>query len=198
MTQPMDLLEAIYQRRAVRHYDRREVSASSINQLCAAAVQAPSSLNQQPWAFAVFSGRDRLLGYSHRAKEHYLRTTLASFGTHERGDSLTDPRFNIFYDAGTLLVICARHRGLNPAEDCCLAAQNVMLAAHGSGLGTAPIGIARPWFNEASVKDELGIPADCAPVMVLTVGYPFSQTPPPPRNAPDILSWLDETSPGMK
>ena len=34
------------------------------------------------------------------------------------------------YNAGTLVIICAKPHGLDPAEDCALAAQNLMLAGH--------------------------------------------------------------------
>ncbi len=188
----MELIEAIYQRRAIRDYTSAKVAASTLNELIDAALQAPSAMNHQPWAFAVFQGRPRLLEYSVRAKAHFLAMVLAPFGFHERGDTLTDPTYNIFYNASTLLVICARHEGLNPAEDCCLAAQNFMLAAHAAGLGTCPIGIARPWLNLPEVKEELGIPSDVAAVFPLTVGYPASLPAPTPRQAPDVLCWKND------
>jgi len=194
----MDVIEAIYHRRSVRHYTNQPVSAAVVNQLFDAAVQAPSSLNQQPWAFAFLGGKERLLAYSKRAKEHFFFTTLPPFGAHERGESMSDPEFNIFYDAGAALVICAVYGGLNPAEDCCLAAENIMLAAHGLGLGTAPIGVARPWMNLPEVKEELGIPPDCSVVMVLTVGYPSTITEAPARKPPDVFSWLAEAPPAEK
>jgi nitroreductase len=187
----MELIEAIHQRRAVRDYTRARVANSTLTELLDAAIQAPSAMNQQPWAFAVFQGQNRLLDYSVRAKAHFLATVLAPFGFHERGDTLTDPAYNIFYNAGTLLVICARHHGLNPAEDCCLAAQNFMLAAHAAGLGTCPIGLARPWLNLPEVKMELGLPPDVAAVFPMTVGYPAALPAATPRQAPDILCWKD-------
>jgi hypothetical protein len=83
---------------------------------------------------------------------------------------LADPNYNIFYNAGTLVVICAKPGGLNPAEDCCLAAQNLMLAAHAAGLGTCPIGFARPWLNLSETKKELALPGDFEAVCPLIVG----------------------------
>ena len=188
----MELTEAIQQRRAVRDYTQAKVAVSTLTELLQAAIQAPSAMNQQPWTFAVFQGRARLADYSVRAKAHFLATVLPAFGFHERGDTLTDPAYNIFYNAGTLLVICARHHGLNPAEDCCLAAQNFMLAAHAAGLGTCPIGIARPWLNLPEVKEELGLPPDVAAVVPLTVGYPATRPAPTLRRAPEILCWKSE------
>ena len=70
----MEILEAIYQRRAVRRFTPADVSDALLLQLLQAAVQAPSSLNLQPWSFAIFSGRKRLAAYSKRIKEHLLLT----------------------------------------------------------------------------------------------------------------------------
>lgn len=52
--------DAIFDRRAVRHYSARDVIAETVQQLLVAAVQGPSAMNQQPWAFGVFHGRKRL------------------------------------------------------------------------------------------------------------------------------------------
>ena len=60
--------------------------------------------------------------------------------------------FNIFYDAGILVVFCARNRDPGAAEDCGLAAENFMLAALDFGLGTCPIGFARPWLRISGSK----------------------------------------------
>jgi nitroreductase len=185
----MNIIEAIYHRRAVRAFTGMQVASTTIYDLIQAAIQAPSAMNQQPWAFAVYQGQERLREYSVRAKAHYLGAVLPTFGLHGRGDTLTDPHFNIFHDAGTLLVVCARHQGLNPAEDCCLAAQNIMLAAHGAGLGTCPIGLARPWLNLPEVKGELGILPGLSVVFPLVVGYPAGHTAEVPREPPEIVFW---------
>lgn len=190
----MDLIEAIYHRRAVQDYTGALVAKETISTLIDAAVQAPSALNQQPWAFAVYCGKARLKAYSDRAKNHFLTTHLPPFGLHKRGDTLTDPDFNAFYNASTLVVICAKP-GYNAAEDCSLAAQNFMLAAHGMCLGTCPIGIVRPWLQLPEIKKELRIPPDYTPVFPLTLGYPAGVTLAAPRNAPEVISWLLSTDP---
>jgi nitroreductase family protein len=73
-------------------------------------------------------------------------------------DQLSKPGFDIFYGAPLLIVIAATSDARQSAEDCCLAAQNLMLAAHGMGLGTCCIGFARPWLNLAETKVEIRIP----------------------------------------
>ena len=60
----MDVMDAIFQRRAVRHYTPADVPPRVLQELLRAAVQAPSPLNAQPWSFAVFCGRRRLAALS--------------------------------------------------------------------------------------------------------------------------------------
>lgn len=185
----MDLLKAIYQRRAVREFSDAEVPGSLVLDLLQAAAQAPSALNQQPWAFAVFHGRERLAGYSCRAKAHLLTSSNPSFGLDPLIDQYADVAANLFHNANTLIVICAKPDPFMPAQDCFLAAQNLMLAAHGFGLGSCPIGVARTWFNRPEVKAELGIPPHYEPVLPIIIGHPAQPPPGVPKKDAEVVCW---------
>jgi nitroreductase len=183
------VLDAIFQRRSVRKYSSRPVEKDVIDQLLAAAVQAPSAMNQQPWAFGVFHGHERLRYYSERAKQHLVATYPASFELHSRTEKYENPSYDLFHGADTLIVVYAKMGRLNPNEDCCLAAQNLMLAAHAFGLGTCAVGFARPWFDLADTKRELDVPEHYSAVFPMAVGYPAGATAPPPRDEPHVVSW---------
>lgn len=185
----MGLMEAIFKRRAVRKYADRELEAKIVRQLLDAAVQAPSAMNLQPWAFAVFHGRRLLRDHGERAKQHLVATYPTMFELHSRSELYEDANYDIFHGADTLIVIYATAGRLNPNEDCCLAAENLMLAAHGLGLGTCPIGFARPWLNLPEVKRELGVPEEYTAVFPVVVGYPAGPTEPTPRATPNVVSW---------
>lgn len=185
----MDVLEAIYHRRATRSFSDAEVRPAVVMDLIRAAAQAPSALNLQPWTFCVIHGRARLRAYSERAKIHLLQVTDPSFGLDPRIDQYATSTVNIFHEADTLIVICAKPGRFFPVEDCFLAAQNLMLAAHGLGLGTCPVGFARPWFNLTEVKAELGLPVSCTPVLPIVVGYPAGPVPTVSKNDAEIVCW---------
>lgn len=189
----MDVLKAIYTRRAVRNYTEEPIASDVLLPLLHAAVQAPSAVNQQPWLFAVYQGRHKLHEYSERAKAAFLSELAEDTAENiELREMLTDPHFNIFYNASTLLIVLTKPGSMNPNEDCCLAAQNLMLAAHASGIGTCPIGFARPWLNLPETKRELSIPNDLLPVFPMIIGFPDETPEAPPRNDPKIVAW--ETS----
>lgn len=183
------LMEAIFYRRAVRSYAAREVDEELVRQLLLAAVQAPSAMNQQPWAFAVIHGRKRLRDLSERAKLHLVGSFPTSFELRPRSELYENPSYDLFHHAGTLVVIYAMQGRLNPSEDCCLAAENLMLAAYGLGLATCPIGFARSWFDLLEIKRELGVPEHYSAVMPITLGYPAGLTDPTSRDEPNVVAW---------
>lgn len=185
----MDIMEAIESRRSVRNYDAREVEKDKLEKLFRAAVQAPSASNSQPWAFAVIQDKKRLKEYSDRAKEHLLAGIDQQPGLVKYKGMLANPDFNIFYNAGTLAIIFAKPRGLYPLGDCCLAAQNLMLAAVDMGLGTCWIGFARVFLDLPEVKRELGVPGDYTVVAPIIVGYPAGKIPQLGRDEPEIVFW---------
>lgn len=185
----MALSDAIFHRRAVRRYLPRPVAPETVRLLLLAAVQAPSALNQQPWAFGVFHGRERLARYSEQAKRHLVATYPTTFELRARSELYENPDFDLFHGANTLVVIYATGGRLHPHEDCCLAAQNLMLAAHGLGLGSCPIGFARSWFDLLEIKRELGVPEHFAAVFPVVVGYPDGVAVPSSRGEPNVVSW---------
>ena len=185
----VDVIDAIYERRAVRAYADRIVEEDVVRRLINAAIHAPSAVNAQPWAFCVIQDVALLREISDRAKRLSLAGIQPGSALWEHRSMLEDPAFNVFYDASTLIVVCAAPSEWPANEDCCLAAENLMLAAQGLGLGTCPIGFAREALNEVSMKIELGIPADHSVVIPILVGYPRERPARTPRRPARILSW---------
>ena len=186
----MELKVAICQRRSVREYTDRSLDKTTVMALIEASVYAPSAINVQPWAFVVIQDKVLLKRYSDRAKILVAKTMDLSAAPAEFKIMLSDPAFNIFYNAGALIVICAKPVGQHPDWDCCLAAQNLMLTAHSMGLGSCPIGFAWSLLEQPDVKVELKIPPDFVPVLPVIVGYPSKSPAATERKKPEILSWM--------
>jgi len=187
----LSVMDAIYTRQSVRSYASHRLERSAVNALLAAAVRAPTAVHEEPWAFVVIQDTQVLKRLSDRAKglfaEEAHRTHL------DRGghglEAFTRPDFNIFYDAGTLIVICAKLMGPFVAADCWLAAENLMLAACAMGFGSCVIGSAVSALNSAQIKAEIGIPAEVSAVAPIIVGVPSGETPLTSRKEPRILVW---------
>jgi nitroreductase len=185
----MDVLGAIYSRRAVRLYKDEPVDDQTVRQLIDAAIQAPSAVNEQPWSFIVVRDRALLKRISQEAKAHMLRSTPAGLLSHHFHELLSDPGFDIFYEAPVLVVICCTTDSPWAVEDCALAAENLMLAAVAAGLGTCWIGFAQDWLKSPAGKATLNLTADVTPMAPIIVGHPKAPVQPVPRKAPDI-HWI--------
>lgn len=183
-------MDAIYHRRATRDYTEAPVDDAALRFVIAAAIQAPNAMNRQPWSFVVVKDRALLDECAARAKAHVLsHIAEGSLLAHYR-DHLASRDFHIFYNAPALVVIYATVSDGFALRDCCLAAQNLMLAAHASGLATCWIGFAESWLALPDGKKVLGIPHHHVPVAPIIIGHPRITPAAPARREPDIL-WLD-------
>lgn len=186
----MDVMEALYGRRAIREYDTHPIPRGTLAELIAAATAAPSAMNRQPWAFAVIEGADRLDRHGADAKRHLLDTLVPGTPAADYRTTLQADSFHLFYHAPALIAVCATSNDDQSREDCCLAGQNLMLAAYAKGLGSCWIGFVRPWLNLPRVKAELGIPDTFSPVAPIIIGHPSAIPAATTRAAPQIV-WCD-------
>lgn len=186
----MNVYEAILARRSVRRYTSQAIDRTTIRLLLEAAVRAPTAFHGEPWAFAVIQDKTELRLLSDRAKPLFLNELRRSGQSRSEHalETFADPDQNIFYDAGTLIVICADSMGPFAAADCWLAAENLMLAACAMGLGTCVIGSALPALNVPSIKAGFDIPEKFSAIAPIVVGYPAEETLPTPRREPYILN----------
>ena len=183
----MELMHSIMGRRAVRSYTERPIARDVILDLVDAAIHAPSAMNLQPWSFAIVEGAAHLADLSVLAKRHLLSPQSGEPVSETHRVMLEDPGFNVFYGAPCLVVVCARPPSRQATEDCCLAAQNLMLAAHGRELGTCWIGFSRPWLELPKTRASLGLLPDQIPVAPIIVGEPTSMPPPTKRHRPNVV-----------
>ncbi len=184
----MELKEALYTRRAVRSFRRTPVDPGLIAQVIDAATYAPTAMNAQPWVFAVMDDADMIADLSGRTKAHLLANLDGMPALETYRGTFADPKFDIFYGAPAVVIICAKPNLSPTAEtDCAMAAQNLMLAARGLGLGTCWIGFAAIYLVGAAAKQELGIPADYTVVAPIALGFPEGAFSKAEKNPPEIL-----------
>ena len=149
----METLEVILTRRSVRAYHQQPVPAGMIEKLLAAAMQALSAGNQQPWHFIVVTDQEQI-------------------------DALVAvlPRGQCLKEAPLAIAICgdlehAKHVDFW-VQDCSAATQNLLLAAHDLGLGAVWLGIYPREERVADVSRVLGLPNAIVPLCLISIGYP--------------------------
>lgn len=149
----MELFEAIHTRRSIRKYTGEPVSKEDEKTIIRAACYAPSAHNYQPWRFVVVREKATL---QRIADEH--------------------PYAKMLPQAGMCIVVCGDTKVQNRAgfiaEDCAAAIQNMLLAAHGLGLGAVWCGLYPVEERAKCVAGCLGIPDDIIPVGLVVLGHP--------------------------
>lgn len=182
----MDLIHALETRRSVRKYLDKPVEPEWIEKIIGLATLAPSAMNSQPWLFVVIQDRQKLAEISDQAKTLLLEHLHEHPPLEKYRGALSKKNFNIFYNAPALIAIYARPEGPEPETDACLAAQNLMLAAHNEGLATCWIGFARAFLDSDECKTEMGLPLEYKAAAPVIIGYPAIETAAVPRKSPEI------------
>jgi nitroreductase len=189
----MDTFEAIYQRRAVKHYDpTHEFTDAEINKLMEAAIQSPSSFNIQNWRFVLV--RDEELRKQLRvAAWDQAQVTDASLLIILTADTkswespapywknaasdIAEMAVNMtlqFYQGKDEL---QRDEGL---RSCGIAGQTIMLAAKAMGYDSCPmIG-----FDPEQVANLINLPAGHVIGFMITVGKATKPAWPKPGQLP--------------
>jgi nitroreductase len=174
----MDVIAAIHGRRSVRSYERRLVERDLIESVIVDAAQAPPPFRgQNPLAFNVLRGVERIAAYGTRAMDYVRDHRPDGPGS----DWIERPGFKIFWDAPVVIIISG------PVGDCNRAGQNLMLSAHARGLATCWVGSPMLWLSAPETRTELRIPSELMPVAVLCLGYPASVPDPVSRARPRIV-----------
>jgi nitroreductase len=188
----MELADVIRTRRSVHDYTSASIDRLMIQSLVDAAIQAPSAMNNHPWAFCVFLDRRRIDDLSNQVKQWLLNQTQQAPSELNQAltEILTDPGLSLLHHASALLPILAKPAANQAIEACCLAAENLLLAARDVGIATCWIGLSRPWFDLRSTKLELGLPEAYRVVAPIILGYPTKWPDSPGRQSAEIR-WMD-------
>lgn len=187
----MDVVDAIYNRHAVRDYLAKKVDSSVINKLLDAAIQAPAALHEESRAFVVIQNK-RILDRLSESAKALLLTESKDCESQQRKhilDVVKEKEYHVFYNASTLIVIYSTFQGPFVTADCWLAAENLMLSALVYGLASCVIGFSVSALNLPEWKAELKIPEGMTAIAPIIIGWPAGKTLPSSHNPPEILMW---------
>ncbi|HUO88743.1 MAG TPA: nitroreductase family protein [Rhizomicrobium sp.] len=185
----MELSAAIYGRRSTRNFSNAPVGDSELREVIKAATFAPSAMNEQPCQFTVVTDQALLRKISRDAKAYELEEFGKESHIDHMREMLSDPKYDIFYGAPALVVISAPAGSRWAVEDCALAAENLMLAAHEMKLGTCWIGFAQEWLATPEGHRAISLDESYAPVAPIIVGHVAAAMPKVDRRAPKV-NWI--------
>ncbi len=177
-TIPNEVIKNIMHRRAIRSFETRQIEESALQQILQAGLYAPSAGGRQGVLLVVCQDKEinERLGKIKRSNSNPKMATATSYVSREQPSIADDPNLrNAFYDAPTVITMFAPKNFLFSAEDCAVAAENMMLAADSLGIGSCYIGAGWTAFADSYGQEILrrwGIRTDYYAVMQLLLGYP--------------------------
>jgi len=154
-------LDLIFGRRSVRRYAPGEIPAEQVATLLEAAMAAPSAMTKDPWRFVVV-----------RSPE-----TLDCLAAALPGGRMLPSATLAIVVAGDLAAALEQNTSYL-LQDCAAAIENLLLAAHGLGLGACWVGIHPAEQSVREVRGLLVLPAGVVPVAAVALGWPGESLPP--------------------
>ena len=185
------LFETIYTSRALRRFKPDAVPEEVVFQLIDAAIRAPTGHNRQDWRFIVVTdaaAKARMQEWSERA----WKLAFAEYQTDEAIDALPrTARLSIrsvrdlahsLASVPLIVVVCGL-KGVHssPGGSHFPAAQNLLLAARGLGLGGSIFNL--PLVGGRELYELLGVPETNEIYCLFPLGYPTDK-PGPVRRKP--------------
>lgn len=157
----MEVIEAIKTRRSIRKYTGESVTDEQIRELLDAAFCAPSAKNVRPWHFIVVREREML-------------KKIADVSLYAK----------MLSEAALGVIVCADSTKHDIIErimcDISAATENILLAAHGMGLGAVWCGCYPDTDFHKDVHALMEMPEHIMPCAVISIGYPGQE-----RSLPD-------------
>lgn len=151
-----ELLEFILRRKSVRLYASKKIERETLEQLCRAALAAPSARNQQLRELVVVTERGML---------DTLHAVL--------------PNAPMLKDAPAAIIVCGvldNEWSVYWQQDCSASVENMLLAAEALELGACWCGLYPREERAAEVAKILGVPANLMPMALISLGYPLDNT----------------------
>ena len=181
----MSLGEAMFSQRAIRRFKPDPIPDEDLHAALEAATKAPSGSNLQPWRFIVIRDPElkekfgKLYHEAWWAKRRdqgiFPKDIPPGKGTIQSARQLADE----IGQAPVIVLVCATSQGPASMASVIPAAQNLLLAARGQGIGGV-LTTLHPDVDER-VQQLLNMPAEAQVVYCVPLGYPRGRFGPTQR-----------------
>lgn len=167
----MNFSDLMTHRYSVRKYSKKGVPREEIEKCLEAARLAPSACNSQPWFFMVSEGYEKSIPLAEKAFSGTFSMNNFAQQAPVIITVITEPSRYAAKLGGFF-------RGVQfSLIDIGIACEHFSLQAAEMGLGTCWFG----WFNEKAVKKHLGLNRNIKIDLMLSLGYPVTDSIPPKK-----------------
>ncbi len=155
---PMEILEALYTRRSIRKFEFKNISDEVLRKILRAGMSAPNSGGQRLWQFVVIKDRDQ------------MEKIIAAY-----------PYAKMLRDVPIAIIVCFDKSREKYEErwqmDCATASLNILLAAHGLGLGGVWLEIYPIDERVKAIRESFDMPEYVVPFAAFGIGHPAEEKP---------------------
>jgi nitroreductase len=149
----MEIQEALLNRRSIRKYKDQKISKEKLDKILKAAMYAPSAMNLQAWQFIVVDDKEILIDtikpipYAEMLRQSAAAIIVCGDSSVEKNESWL-------------------------LQNCSAAIQNILLSAHGLGIGSCWIAIHGMDDVYQNIKTQFKLPENIIPVSLISLGLP--------------------------
>ena len=166
------VIENIMTRKSIREFTDRAIAKDTLETILKAGMAAPSAMDKRPWAFVVIDEREVLDSLNAVHPFANLKTATAAIVVCGNMDKTIEGAGREYW-----------------VQDCSAATENILLAAHGLGLGAVWCGVYPVQERINDVSRVLGLPETIVPLNVITMGYPDQNPPVKDKWNPENIHW---------
>lgn len=198
-------------RRSIRKFSEKNISQDMLQRILEAACAAPSAHNRQPWRFILIAEQDVKRKLAEQMGKRLAEDRRAD------GDAESEIRLDVqqsqdrILKAPLVVLVCLTMEDMDRYPDqrrmraeyqmavqsVAMASQNLLLAAHGEGLGGC--WMCAPLFAQAEVKTLFTLPEAWEPQGMILLGYPAEEGQAKARRPLDeIVAIATEEAPLLK
>ena len=181
-------IETILNRRSVRVYSEEQIKQVDLELILKSGLYSPSGCNAQSWHFTVIQNKEIMNNLNFETKKELLKSDNEYFK-----DFAANEKYDIFYDAPTIIVISGEKKALIPEIDCAAATENMIIAAESLNIGTCWIGLVTYLFKSEKVQEiikRIEIPQGYEPYYAITLGYKKYPNPSPQPRRENTVNYI--------
>lgn len=159
-----ETMQSILARRSYKVFDPKPIDDEALETIVTAGLYAPTGMNRQPWHFTVIRSKEMLERIGAARKSMPLPPGIPPHVVKAMGDPMRS--------APVLILVSAKDEG-TAAQDCCLAMENMFIAAASLGImsGWDHVMVVNFFAKNPELKAEL-IPEGNTVFAAAFFGYP--------------------------
>ena len=159
-----ETMQSILARRSYKMFDSKPIDDEALETIVTAGLYAPTGMNRQPWHFTVIKTPEGMAKFGEARRSLPLPPGVPPQAAAAMGDPMRN---------APVMIIVSGAEGMTTARDCCLAMENMFIAAASLGImsGWDHATVMNVFPNNPELKAEL-IPEGYTVYAAAFFGYP--------------------------